>query len=354
MSDQDSDKTEQPTAQKIEEARKEGDVHRSKDLSNVLTLLLWFIMVWMLAGYLYSAIATLFHAVFTQLHHPSLSALTELLLLAAQTLLLAILPLIVSASVVGTLIEFLQIGKIVSFKKLQPKLQNLDPVQGIKKIVSKDNLVEVLKAVFKCAVLIVMVCLIIRSQSGQLGLLPYATVSAVIATLWHCVVVLITGVLSVFVFVALLDAAYQRHAYIKKLMMSTRDIQQEMKNSEGDPLLKGERKQLHQEWAQDVAFSAVRTASAVVTNPTHLAVAIRYDKADADSLPRVVAKGGDHQAALIRKVAEDAGVPVLQNIDLARGLYRDIDIDQFISPAFFKAVAEVLRWAEQVRDNQQH
>lgn len=353
MSDQGADKTEQPTPQKINEARKEGDVHRSKDLSNVLTLLLWFLMLWFLAGYWYAGVDNLFQTIFRQLRQPTVSALPDLLLLAAQTLLMAVLPCIVTAGIVGTLIEFLQIGKILSLKKLKPNLQNLDPVQGIKKIVSKDNLVEVLKAVFKCFVLVVLVVLIIRSQIGQISLLPYATVPAVLAILWHCVVLLLSGVLGIFIFVAILDAVYQRHAYLKKLMMSLRDIQQEMKNSEGDPMLKGERKQLHQEWAQDSTQAAVRSASAVVTNPTHLAVAIRYDQKEPDSLPRVVAKGGDHHAAWIREIAEEAGVPILQNIDLARGLYRDIEIDQFISPDFFQAVAEVLRWAEQVRKDDQ-
>ncbi len=131
-------------------------------------------------------------------------------------------------------------------------------------------------------------------------------------------------------------------------MMSKRDIKQEHKDSEGDPMVKGQRKQLHQEWSQENQLSSVRRSSVVVTNPTHIAVALLYD-ADETELPMVVAKGEDDFAQRIKQAAEEAGVPIMQNVELARGLYRDIETHKFITEEFFDAVAEVLQWAEEVR-----
>lgn len=133
--------------------------------------------------------------------------------------------------------------------------------------------------------------------------------------------------------------------------MSHRDIRQEHKNSEGDPMLKSKRRQLHQEWSQENMLGSVRNANVVVTNPTHYAVAIYYEKGKTD-LPMVTAKGEDHLARLIREAAQEAGVPIMENVDLARALYRDIAVEHYISNEFFEAVAQLLHWAESVKRQQ--
>jgi type III secretion protein U len=156
------------------------------------------------------------------------------------------------------------------------------------------------------------------------------------------------GLLTGFFLVAALDVLYQKFEFTKNLMMSQRDIKQEYKDSEGDPMIKGQRRELHQEWSAQNQQAATRRSNVLIVNPTHIAVALQYTPEVTD-LPIVVAKAEGPLARQIKKAAEEAGVPVLQNIALARGLYRDIALDTYITPDFFEPVAEVLRWAEEVR-----
>ncbi len=134
--------------------------------------------------------------------------------------------------------------------------------------------------------------------------------------------------------------------------MSIRDIRQETKENEGDPYIKGRRRQLHQEWAQQNMLASVRRASVVVTNPTHLAIALFYEAGETD-LPMVIAKGEDYEAKLIREAAEEAGIPIMRNVDLAHGLYERTELDDYLPAEFFEAVAELLRWAEGVREQRE-
>jgi len=158
------------------------------------------------------------------------------------------------------------------------------------------------------------------------------------------------GVWTVAVFAAIscVDAVYQRFVFTKRLRMSRRDIRREMRDTEGDPFVKGRRKQLHQEWAQQNMLEAVRRSSAVVVNPEHIAVAILYEPGTTE-LPIVSAKGEDYTAQLIREAAEEAGVPIMRNVELARGLHASVGLDEYVKAEFFQAVAELLRWAESVR-----
>ena len=184
----------------------------------------------------------------------------------------------------------------------------------------------------------------------QFLLLPFGQPAAIAAAHWQGMLRICIWVAFIFFFVSAMDAFYQRFAYVRKLRMSRRDIRQELKDSEGDPYVKGRRRQLHQEWAQRNMLAAVRQSNVVVTNPTHIAVALTYEAGKTD-LPIVAAKGEDYEAELIRKEAEQAGVPILQNIPLARGLHENIEVEDYITAEFFEAVAEVLRWAESMRNS---
>jgi type III secretion protein U len=178
--------------------------------------------------------------------------------------------------------------------------------------------------------------------------LPLGSPDDVGAAHWHVLMWLGIWTICVFALLSVLDSLYQRYAFTRKLMMSRRDIRRELRDTEGDALVKGRRRQLHQEWAQQNMLEAVRKASAVVVNPEHIAVAILYEPGTTE-LPVVCAKGEDYEAQLIREAAEQAGVPIMRNVELARGLHEKIGLDEYISAEFFKAVAELLRWAETIR-----
>jgi type III secretion protein U len=213
---------------------------------------------------------------------------------------------------------------------------------------SQENMVEVIKSVIKTAALVGILIAVLYSQLGGFVKLTTAPAGALGKAYAHATLVLAAWVLFVFFFVSVMDSAYQRFAYIKRLRMSRRDIRREHKDEEGDPQIKGRRRQLHQEWANRNLVEAVKTANVVVTNPTHVAVAILYTPGET-LVPVVAAKGEDHVAQLIREAAEEHGIPIMQNIDLARGLYERAEIDEFIPVEFFEAVAELLRWADSIK-----
>lgn len=346
--DQGADKTEKPTPKKIRDARKEGNVAKSKELTSTVLVLGWIAGAWMLMGFMHTRISALFDQSLEAVGAPFFETLPRLGYLAFQTLLWLTLPLMLLAMLLAAVTEFLQVGPIASMKKLTPNLDKLNPAEGVKKMFSMDNLVELVKSVLKSAALLGIGYVVLRGMLEGLLKLPYMTPAAMGSAIWHALKWIVIWTVAVFFFVSALDVWYQKFSYIKKLKMSRRDIKQEVKENEGDPYVKQRRKQLHQEWSQQNMLSSVRKSSVVVTNPTHIAIALQYEHGETE-LPVVVAKGEGHFAEMIKQAAEEAGVPILQNIPLARGLNEKVELDDYIGNEFFEAVAEVLHWAEGVR-----
>ncbi len=348
--DKGADKTEQPTSKKIKDARKEGNVAKSKELTGTVLLLGWLVGGWMMMGFMYDKMQGLFDSSFRAIGQPFNAGVSELGRVAFDTLLWLSLPLLALALFLGVLVEFLQVGPIVTIKKLTPKLDTLNPVEGIKKMFSMDNLVELVKSIVKSSALIFIGGFVLWGMLPQLLKLPTSPPAAIGSAIWQALLHIGIWTIFVFFFVSVLDAWYQKFSYIKQLRMSRRDIRQEVKENEGDPYIKQRRRQLHQEWSQQNMLNAVRGSNVVVTNPTHIAIALQYEHG-VDDLPVVVAKGEDNIAELIKKTAEESGVPILQNIDLARGLHANVELDSYIGAEFFDAVAEVLHWAQDMRRN---
>ncbi|MEV8520863.1 type III secretion system export apparatus subunit SctU [Dyella marensis] len=344
------DRTEKPTPKRLRDARKEGDVHKSRELTSTVLVLAWLLMVMLGMPLIRARLAGLFDTTLAGLNQPFGQALHTVGLATLEAFLWLTLPFLLGAVAVGVMVEFLQVGPVFAPKKLKPDASRLNPAEGIKRLFSQENLVEVIKAIAKSGLLIGLFAWVLFALIGQFALLPQAPPEMLGEAHWVAVKRLATGVIFVFFFVSVLDAFYQRYAFTRKMKMSRRDIKQELKDNEGDPMVKGRRRQLHQEWAQQNTLAGVRSASVVVTNPTHLAIAIRYQQGE-DDLPVIVAKGEDHEAALIRQAAEEAGVPIMRNVMLARGLYEKVEVDEFLPSDFFEAVAELLRWAESIRDS---
>ncbi|WP_266167823.1 type III secretion system export apparatus subunit SctU [Dyella subtropica] len=346
------DRTEKPTSKRLRDARRDGDVHKSRELTSTALVLVWLLMVMMGMPMIRVRLNGLFETVMEGIHQPFDQALHNVGWLAGEVFLLLTVPLLLCAAAIGVVVEFLQVGPVFAPKKIKPDASRMNPTEGIKRLFSQENLVEVIKALAKSSLLIGLFVWVLLALLGQFVKLPYAPPQAMGEALWIAVKRLATGVIFVFFFVSVLDAFYQRHAYTKKMMMSRRDIKQESKENEGDPMIKSRRRQLHQEWSQQNTLAGVRKASVVVTNPTHLAIAIRYEQGE-DDLPVIVAKGEGHEAALIRQAAEEAGVPIMRNVSLARGLYEKVEVDEFLPGEFFEAVAELLRWAESIRESRE-
>jgi type III secretion protein U len=343
-----ADQTEKPTPKRLKDARRDGEVSKSRELTSTVAVLCWLLLAWLAVPLVSWQLGALFQKVLDSVGKVGTGALPPLWIEASRTLLLVCLPLLLAASVLGMLSEFLQVGALFVPKRMKPQSARLNPVEGLKRMFSQENLVEVLKSGLKTAALVLILVVVLLRLLPEILRLPLGRPADVGAAQWHVVQWVGTWTVCVFFLFAVLDASYQRYMLMKRLRMSRRDIRQELRDSEGDPYIKQHRRQIHQDWAQRNMLAAVRKANAVVVNPEHIAVAVLYQP-DTTALPVVCAKGEDYEAQLIREAAEEAGVPIMRNVELARGLHEHIGVDEYITSEFFQAIAELLRWAESVR-----
>jgi type III secretion protein U len=346
--EQGAEQTEKPTRKRLNDARRDGDVPKSKEVTSTLIVLCWLVMAWLALPLVSRQVGGLMQRSLEAVSRAGGESPAALLMEASRTIIGVLLPLLLAAAAIGLLTEFLQVGGLFAPKRLLPKSERLNPVEGLGRMFSQENLVEVLKSILKTAALIGIFTLVLLRLLPEILRLPYGDVHDIATAHWDGFMWVGIWTVCVFALIAVLDAAYQRFAFTKRMRMSRRDIRRELRDTEGDPFVKGRRRQLHQEWAQQNMLEAVRRSNAVVVNPEHIAVAIVYEPGTTQ-LPVVCAKGEDYEAQLIREAAEQAGVPIMRNVELARGLHENVGVDEYVRPEFFQAVAELLRWAESVR-----
>ncbi|WP_280156096.1 type III secretion system export apparatus subunit SctU [Piscinibacter sp. XHJ-5] len=352
------DKTEKPTPKRLQDARKKGDVPKSKEVTSTVGLVVWLGVGALAVAYAPSRMAQLFDSLFATIAQGwsvtgYAGAVRAIGGQAAELALLLVAMLLVPAAAVGLLTDFLQAGPVLTFEKVKPKLDQMNPVEGVKRMFSMDNVIEVVKALAKTALLFLIGWLVVRAALPQivgLARAPTLPPQAVGAMVWDLTVQALAWTVAVFAMVSLLDAAYQRYSFTKKMRMSLRDIKQEMKESEGDPHIKAQRRQAHQEWSQSNAAQAARGANVLVVNPTHVAIAIDYDR-ETTPVPTIAFKGEDHVARAMREAAEEAGVPIVRNVPLARDLLARGEIGEIVPADLFEIIAEVILWAREVRQH---
>jgi type III secretion protein U len=347
------DKTEKPTPKKLQDARKKGQVPKSKDLTSTVELAGWLGLLVLAGTWVAQRLTGLMQAALDAVGQPFETALLQVGGHAWEVALGLFALVLLPAVAIGLVAEYLQAGPVFTGEKLKPKAENLNPVEGIKRMFTMDNLVEVLKSMAKTALLLTIGWVGVRALLGPSAVLFQGegpgSAAALAALLHEGTLQLVAWTLVCFVLVALLDAAWQRHSFTKKMRMSLRDIRQELKESEGDPYVKQQRQQAHQEWSQRNAQQSARQANVLVVNPTHVAVAIDYDR-DRCPVPTVTAVGEDHVARAMREAAEEAGVPIVRNVPLARDLLARGQPGSLVPADLFDVVAEVILWAREVRE----
>jgi type III secretion protein U len=342
------DRTEQPTPKKLRDARERGDVSRSREIGSTVGLLVFALVAALLAAFAGSRLATLFDQAFGAIGRPFEVASAEMISAASWTVLALVLAVAVPVAVLGVIAEFLQVGPVFTGKKLEPKLERLDPVQGLKRMFGLDNLVELVKSVLKTLVLLAIAALVARGLLPEVATLPLGAPGAFGEALHSSWVRLVAWTVAVFTVIAVADALYQRYAYLKRLRMSVREIRRELKEDEGDPLLKQHRRQQHEELSSGSAVALARAAHMLVVNPTHVAIALDYDP-QRSPVPTVAAKGEDALAMTMREAAREAGVPVLRDVPLARALLERAPVGEVVPDDLFEAVAHAVVWARQAR-----
>jgi flagellar biosynthetic protein FlhB len=349
--DQDpSQKTEEPTPRKLQQGREKGDVAKSREVNNLFLLLAATIAVAMMAPGMLHRLQGKLRTFFESAHALSVDAggLGRLLVDAAGEIALLLglpLGLFMVAAVLSGIVQH---GILFSAESMKPKPSKISPLKGLKRQFSLRSLAEFLKGIVKLLIVGVIGVALIYPAFWTLPSWVSMSLGDVLDELHRLVVLLLVAVVVVMALVAGLDFLYQVYEHRKKNRMSKQEIKEENKQSEGDPHVKAKLKQIRLERARRRMMQAVPQADVVITNPTHFAVALKYDMATM-AAPKVVAKGHDDLALRIRTVADAHDVPIVENPPLAQALYHGVELDQEIPHEHYKAVAEVIGYVMQLK-----
>lgn len=345
----DSEKTEEPTQKRLDEALKRGQVFQSREV-NSLFLLLAFVMIIAWGGDSIMRHTSNLLAQFIQrpdtlpMDIGSLSdVLYETIFAAATIISIPLLAFMVAALLAG----FGQKPLSISLDPMKPKLEKISIIKGLGRMFSLRSVTEFLKGLIKITIVGIVVFLVILPRQKELQRLPNTDLTSLLEFMKDSAVAILIGVLIVVFFVALLDYFYQRFEYIKNLRMSKQDIKDEYKQQEGDPAIKGRLRQLRMERAQKRMMANVPGADVIITNPTHYAIALKYDQMTM-AAPEVIAKGKDKVAFRIRDVAEKHDIAIVENPPLARALFT-VDVEDEVPLEHYKAVAEIISYVYKLK-----
>ncbi|MDE6913701.1 MAG: flagellar biosynthesis protein FlhB [Lachnospiraceae bacterium] len=343
------EKTEEPTSKKKADTRKEGKVAKSKEMSSGVQLISLFLILKFWVGHMGENFMKLFSELYEKM--PAYTTYWGGRVVSSDykilfdgiyaELLMQLLPFFLIGVAISIIINMLQFKFQISTKPLQPKFSKLNPVSGMKKLFSKEKIVELLKSIAKIILIMAVVYNTIKGDWVYLVNIYQMTLTQAIELIGSIVINMGLKISLVFMVIAFADLFYQRWKFHEDIKMSKQEVKDEYKNAEGDPQIKGKIRQKMREASQRRMMQDVPKADVVITNPTHYAVAIRYD-ANEGSTPKVLAKGADFVAQKIKEIARENNVEIVENKPLARMLYANVEIGQEVPPELYQSVAEVL------------
>lgn len=346
----DSQKTEQPTSKRLQEAHEKGDVVKSQDVVSWAMLAAATGILALYAGSVASPLAIDLSAF---LGHADAMRVDGggLTLLAQQILTSLIVPVglpLVLLLLVAIGANMIQHPPVVSAERLKWDFGKLSPMKGLKRMLGREGLVNLLKGAAKMAVVGAVAYFVLRPKGDEFEALLTLDLAALLPHTRDIAVEMLIAMLAILAAFAGLDYFYQRYAFMERLKMSREEVKEEFKQSEGDPHVRAKIRQVRQERSRRRMMAAVPTASVVITNPTHYAVALRYESGKMKA-PVCVAKGADALALRIREVAKEHDVPLIENPPLARAIYSSVEIDAEIKPEHYKAVAQVIGYVMRLK-----
>ncbi|WP_324824539.1 flagellar biosynthesis protein FlhB [Sinanaerobacter sp. ZZT-01] len=345
-------KTEKATPKKRRDERKKGNIFSSKDIGTVLSLAMVFFTIKAMFPIIYKKVAgCIYHYIngVYEIQTLSLTISREILIDAMMNIAVIMVP-IFSVSILAAVIGVgAQTRFLFSKDSLKPKFNRLNPLEGIKKIVSLKSFIEVLKGLIKITIIGYILYMFFRDRAGDLIKTLFLGIEASVSYVLNSVMSMVYMVCIVFVFIAGFDFLYQRWDYERQIRMTKQEVKEEYKQMEGDPKVKGKIKELQRKMAMSRMMQSVPDADVIIRNPTHYAVALKYD-IKKDAAPYVVAKGQDELALRIVYVAEQNGVYVIENRELTRAIYAASSLDQEIPLEYYGAVAEILALVYRIRE----
>lgn len=351
------EKTEPATAKKLKDAREEGKVAKSKELTAAFGLIVLFLCLKIFISYVGENLIHIFPVIynsmadFVKMNEGALSAeaVSSLFFDVIIRWLLIVLPFFAFGFVITILISIIQVGWTVSTKPMKPELSKFNPIHGFKRIFSKDSLFQLLLSVIKIGLIVYIAYSSLKDRVYDLFILYDLSLKQAVALVGTLIIDVGLKISLVYLVIGIADFAYQKFKFNDDMKMTKQEVKDEYKNTEGDPQIKGRQRRKMQEVSQRRMMQDVPKADVVITNPTHLAVAIKYD-ANVSAAPVVLAKGEDYLAQKIKEVARDHHIDIVENKPLARMLYHNVDIGAEIPPELYQAVAEVLAVVFQTRN----
>lgn len=347
------EKTEKPTAKRKEKARSEGQVAISKEVATAITLICGFLTLKILSNYMYKEILKIMQFNFVLIGESESiineSYMKEFIVFLFTKLLIICGPIFIITMFVGIVTNIFQVGWHPTGKPLKPKLNAFNPVNGLKRMFSFKQVIETFNSILKVIFISLVIYSSIKNEIYQIKNIIFMDLFQGFMYIGNLCLDIGIKVGYFFIIIAILDFAYQKFSHNKKLKMSKQEIKDEYKQVEGDPFIKSKIRQKMRESALRRMMQEVPNADVVITNPTHFAVAIKYDR-EKESAPIVVAKGVDNLAKKIKDVAKENKVEIVENKPLARALYSTVDIGNEIPPELYQAVAEVLAFVYKLKN----
>lgn len=342
------EKTEEPTAKKLSEARKEGQVAKSTDLVTSFSLLALFLAIKVFGGYMGNSFIRTFVSTYNSIDKISgeefnVQTAGALLWDSVINITTIMLPVLIIAIAVAVVTNVAQIKWQVTGSLLKPKFNKINPVSGFKKIFSMDKLVEMLKEVLKIGAIMYIAYSTLKDKEHILALLYDIDLNQAILQIGTIIIDLGIKISIVFILIGLADFIYQKMKFKKDMRMSKQEVKDEYKQTEGDPQIKGRIRSKMREVSQKRMMQQLPKADVVITNPTHYAAAIKYDKEAAEA-PVLIAKGADYLAQKIKEIARENNIAIVENKPLARMLYYNVEIGNEIPPELYQMTAEVLAY----------
>jgi len=342
------EKTEEPTTKKLQDARKEGQVARSQELITAASLLSLFAILKIFVGWTGTKLVESFNFAFSLMSTITNDNVTDVLFSAVFQevmfdILICLLPYFAAAVLVAVIINVFQVRWEPTGKPLQPKLSKLNPISGFKKIFSKDKIFDLIKAIVKVVLILLLAYQTLKDKFNVIFNLANLDLMQGIGQLGDIVISMGIKISAAYMVIGIIDYVYQKQKFRKEMMMTKQEIKDEYKQTEGDPQVKGQIKQKMREASRRRMMQRIPEADVVITNPTHFACALKYDRS-VNQAPILVAKGADYIAEKIKETARENFVPIVENKPLARMLYYNVELEEEIPPELYQMAADVLAY----------
>lgn len=340
------EKTEDPTARRLSQAREEGNIARSTDLTAALMLLASIVLFYILGTRLFEAMAAALHRLLSATDASNPTRADDLGAIGRYLMHLmgwTVLPVLVAIAGVGLLAAASQTGLMLTGKPMMPKFSRINPLSGVKRLFDARAAVRLVMSLGKVIIISAIAIALIMNDIDAIAMLPVMAIGAATATVANMCFLLALKLAGVLIVLAIIDFMFQRFQHKQDMKMTRQEVRQELKDMDGDPMMKQRRARVARQLAMQRMAQDVPKADVIITNPTHLSIALKYDS-DTMRAPRVVAKGADLMAMRIRQIATANGIPLVERKPLARAMYGSVEVGDEVPEEHYTAVAEILAY----------